>query len=146
PCQRAARRPGLLQVTRRYRGSDRLVAVALLDPLPLLVALPPVPAPDQGEPESDARHQPQGVAAQPVADPLALFVVVVDFVDCHAVSRPARARADCKVRICLRAAAPEPAVPLHPLRGWRQSVTGASEPSEDTVKRATFARWKGARS
>src|SRR5690606_26224026 len=87
----------------------RLVAVARLHTLSLLVALPPVPAPDQGEAEADAAQQPEGVAAQPVADPFALFVVVVDFVDCHAVSRPARARAASQVRMCVRAAAPEPA-------------------------------------
>src|SRR5690606_4107734 len=136
-----------------------LVVVAGLHALGGLVALPPLPAEDQGEAEDDAADEPGSVAAQPCQDAFALFVFVEQIVDCHrkagslppAGGRGVRGmgwprRADT-TRAAGRAAGwpwmDSCAVagsgnPLRPLAG--QCATGAREPSEDTVKRATFAR------
>ena len=103
--------------------------------LALLVALPPFPAADEGESEDHPTHQAQCIFAYPAAYAFALFVFVEQLVDGHAATvfrggggaalAPARKPGECR-------------------RG--QSDAGWRRPSEDTVKRATFARWNAARS
>src|SRR5690606_14208178 len=134
---------GLLQVAGGDGVDHGLEGGAGLDPLVLLVCLPVLPPEDECQAKPNAGEQAKGVAPQPVADALALFVLVVDIVDRHAVSGP-RWRAGCfHSRVPGFAAASRRGLP--PACAWLpgQSPAGASEPSEDTVKRATFARWKG---
>src|SRR3546814_20435617 len=123
-------------------------------------AAPPLPDDDQRQPEGDGAYEACDVDAQPGQDAFALFVVVEQIVNCQgeaAFLPPGGARGagvegagrggptlpdqpgtGPAGRGWIHAPLPERRNSLDPLAG--QLETGAREPSEETVKRATCAR------
>src|SRR5690606_31718969 len=137
---------GLLDIACVQGLLHGVVRLAGRDPLPVRLLHPPLAATDQGQSQRQSPHQAEAVLLQPVADPLALFVLVEQFIQRHRLLPvgPVRGRWRDKRSDRERPASEPGARSI----GWsrRYCPAGAMEPSEDTVKRATFARWKADRS
>src|SRR5690606_32016939 len=112
------------------------------------VVLPLAPGVDHGQRDRDAADDADGVLADPLAYAFALFVLVEQLVYSHVLPimrgaaspsgtrTPERERPASGPPVFMRGALGGPSRPLR----RAQWPAGASEPSEDTVKRATFAR------
>ena len=90
--------------------------------------LPPLPADDRAKPQRYTADDADGIAANPTADPLTLFMLVEQIIHVRFFSLPNPPERAGTFTHCRDAA------------GRRDDQSAAtSEPSEDTAKRATFA-------
>src|SRR5690606_4594908 len=137
---------GLFEIACLDRGHHAFVGLAGGD-APLVLALqPPLAAADDGQAKDQSSDDPEAVVLQPGADLLALFVLVEQFIQRHRLLPSGLVPGRWRDKRSDRETPGIGAGRAFHRRSRRYWPAGAMEPSEDTVKRATFARWNSDRS